>query len=828
LRNRLLHIATAILGLGVLAGCDPTRRLPEGEYLLRRNRVELEAKSVEVGELEAIIKQQPNKRILDFPFYLHLYNLRDPDKVVAKRARKDSLCAENNVRRVERGREPKRCEHSMRGRNGEPPVVLDTTLIARSSDQLRLYMRKEGFFQATVRDTVLHGDRGERPRRGPRGRQAEVVYTVEPGPMYRLRNITHAVDDTVIQGHLESIASYSLMRPGDRFDADVLDQERERVAGRLRERGYLFFTQDLVVFDADTTVGGHQVDLVMRLERPHAKPNGLAGTPEGTVYRLGQVTIATRSPYRSERDRPHDTLRTAEYTILHPDPLRYSPAALTGMVFMRPGDLYRQSQVDRTYRRLTGLQVFDRVELRFDTLNTPGPGIANARIDLIPAKEQSFSTEGFATNRGGLLGTSVSVGYRHRNLFRGMGSMQLRLVVGLEAQQSFTGQGTSTAEEAIGNVTREGLLNTMDIGPELTLRFPHFLLPLRRDRFSRSTIPSSVVSIVYNHQRRPDFTRNLGKVSFGYDWQESRTRSWSVHPLEVNVIGIPETSEEFRAYLDAANDPVLTDSYTDHLIAGMHGQFLYNTQGLARRRNGFFSRITLEWAGHPMLVPLSMLARETLDTLGNSYLTVAGIRYAEFVKLDSDLRWRHTIDPKTSLAFRVAAGVGLPYGNLGVLPFESSFFVGGANGLRAWRARSLGPGSYSAPLVAFDRIGEVRLEGNAEYRFKLVGFLEGAFFADLGNIWNLKDDPRKPGSGISSRVLSELAVGTGVGARLNFDFFIVRFDLGMQTKDPSLPPGERWLFQPKDKYEAEMTETLGRPVQYRTQFNLNLGIGYPF
>src|SRR5690606_9130287 len=130
--------------------------------------------------------------------------------------------------------------------------------------------------------------------------------------------------------------------------------------------------------------------------------------------------------------------------------------------------------------------------------------------------------------------------------------------------------------------------------------------------------------------------------------------------------------------------------------------------------------------------------------------------------------------------------------------------------------------------VAFDRIGEGRLEGNAEYRFKLVGFLEGAFFADMGNIWNLKDDPRKPGSGISSRVLSELAVGTGVGARLNFDFFIVRFDLGMQTKDPSLPPGERWLFQPKDKYEAEMTETLGRPVQYRTQFNLNLGIGYPF
>ncbi|MFN3874510.1 MAG: BamA/TamA family outer membrane protein, partial [Flavobacteriales bacterium] len=161
-------------------------------------------------------------------------------------------------------------------------------------------------------------------------------------------------------------------------------------------------------------------------------------------------------------------------------------------------------------------------------------------------------------------------------------------------------------------------------------------------------------------------------------------------------------------------------------------------------------------------------------------------------------------------------------------PFESSFYVGGANGLRAWRARSLGPGSYSAPLVAFDRIGEMRLEANAEYRFKLIGFLEGALFADLGNIWNLRENDRQPGAAISSRFLSELAVGTGAGARLNFDFFIVRFDLGLQTKDPALPPGERWILQPKDKHEAILAELLGTGYRYRPEVNFNLGIGYPF
>jgi outer membrane protein assembly factor BamA len=260
----------------------------------------------------------------------------------------------------------------------------------------------------------------------------------------------------------------------------------------------------------------------------------------------------------------------------------------------------------------------------------------------------------------------------------------------------------------------------------------------------------------------------------------------------------------------------------------MRGLFTLNTQERPRDRNVFFARIIPEWAGHPMFVPLRALGKESQDTTGAEFYTVGGIRYAEFVKLDTDLRWRRIIHEKSSMAFRVAAGAGLPYGNLPVLPFESSFFVGGANGLRAWRARSLGPGSYNAPLVAFDRIGEIRLEGNAEYRFKLVGFLEGAFFADIGNIWNWEEDERKPGSGFSSAFLSELAVGTGVGARLNFDFFIVRFDLGMQTKDPSLPPGERWLFQPKDEYEAFMLSTLGSPVPYRTQFNFNIGIGYPF
>ncbi|MFT3886233.1 MAG: BamA/TamA family outer membrane protein [Flavobacteriales bacterium] len=229
--------------------------------------------------------------------------------------------------------------------------------------------------------------------------------------------------------------------------------------------------------------------------------------------------------------------------------------------------------------------------------------------------------------------------------------------------------------------------------------------------------------------------------------------------------------------------------------------------------------MVVQTSGHTLRVLDELTGQvQQTDTAGNSFYTLAGVRFAQFVKVESDVRWYRTIHEKSSLAFRVDGGVGVPFGNLGVLPFETSFFGGGANGMRAWRARTLGPGSYSAPLNAFDRIGEVRLEGNAEYRFKLIGYLEGAFFCDIGNIWDLKERTARPGGGFEARnFLSELAVGTGVGARFNFDFFLVRFDLGLQTKDPGLPRGQRWLFQTRDE---------GRPLGQL--LNLNLGIGYPF
>ncbi|HMC98428.1 MAG TPA: BamA/TamA family outer membrane protein, partial [Flavobacteriales bacterium] len=722
-----------------------------------------------------------------------MYNLPNPERMARKKARKDARIDEINESRSAQGKEPRPYKHTMgewlRGSVGEPPVILDSAQTHRSAEQIRMYMNKEGWFQATVWDTVHYrhrhwfGGGHGRPFNQPK---AEVEYHVDPGPMYTYRNISFVVNDSTVKYHVDLNWSKSLLKPGDRYDTDVLDQERTRITDDLRNEGYLFFTRDLIQFDANTTVGDHQVDIVVRLERPLSKKErGLKGTREGTIYTIKNIDVAAYRRARGVTPLRIDTLDQGGYRFLFRDRLRYKPKSLLHSVFLSPNERFRQSNADKTYRKLTGLKVFDRVDITYDTSSTGVPGYANARISLLPGKEQSLSAEGFGTNRGGSLGTSVSLAYRHRNILRTMGSLQVKFVLGLEAQQKITGQSTTSEEETAGRVgSGYGLFNTVDIGPEVTLGFP---LPFRK-LFSKSSNARALFNALYSYQRRPDYTRTLGKLSFGLQWSESLSRSIGFFPLEINVIKIPQKSQGFEDYLRESNDPVLTDSYTDHLIVGMRGAFTMSPPETTRMRNAFFCRVNAEWAGHALLgFPVSWIAEDAQDTSGNHFKTVAGVRYAEFIKVDGDIRWHRLVNDKSSFAFRAAGGAGMPYGNLTVLPFESSFFVGGANGLRAWRARSIGPGSYNAPLLAYDRIGELRLEGNAEYRFKLIGFLEGAFFADVGNIWLLKEDTHKPGSGISADFLSELAVGTGLGARLNFDFFIVRFDLGLQTKDPSLP-----------------------------------------
>lgn len=815
--HSLLFPAAALL---VLA-CNSTKWVPPGERLLVHNSITVEPQgSLTTEELEPILKQKPNKRVLGRALYLDFYNLRDPQKVARKRARRDSLCALRNVEiRAKDSTKVRECEDSLRGRSGEAPVLLDSSLVQRTVDQLRNYAFKEGWFAAQVSDTIRvvrrrwpFGGWSDVPYKKPK---ANVQYVVKAGRPWTICTLEHKVDDPALAAFLREDSANSLLKPGDRFDGDVIDAERARITKELKILGYLYFTKDMVIFDADTSVGDHEVDLLLRLERPLASTQrGLRGTPEGTWYHVNDVFVDASLRTKANALLPYDTLRYDGFTLLYKGHRpEFRPRPLTTSILMKPSARFNQNDADRTFRRLTNLRVFDRVDITYDTLGL-GKGNVNARLNLIPSKRQGFSVEGLGTSRGGFLGTSLNFNYRHKNVFRSMASLQASLSLGFEAQQSLKPE--SSSEDASTSIGKGALFNTVTIGPEVKLSFP------TKYGSAKSGGSRFVVNALYNYQRRPDYTRTLAKGALGWELNSTFTQTFGFYLVEVNVIRIPTKSQVFQDLLNTG-DPILANSYTDHIIINIpRFTWTLNTSAVGKRRNNHFLRGSIELAGSGLRVFQQWLNEPVRDdTIAFvRYHTLFNVRYAEYLKLEADYRFYHTIHDRSNVAFRASVGWAKPLVNQSVMPFETSFFTGGANSIRAWRARSLGPGSYSSTVNNFDRIGEFRIEGNAEYRFKVFGYLEGALFTDVGNIWFLQSIPERPnGEWKADRFLSEIAVGTGLGARLNFDFFLVRFDLGLQTKDPSLPAGQRWIFEPRDEdYRTDLGAKL----------NFNLGIGYPF
>lgn len=816
----------------LLNACSAVKRVPEGDHLLIKNRVEFEVddKSIDKGELKSIIKQRPNKRILGVRFHLTMYNWPNPERLAVKRTRQQTKRDKKDDKRAAKGKDPKDFKR-VKGQwlqevVGEAPVLLDDALTERSRVQLEIYLAKKGFFRNYVTDSIIYPHKTFSKK--VRAKRAKIRYYVKAGAAYKINTIKWQIPDNRLRSYLfeeDSIPPNTLIEVGKNFDTDVMEKERKRITRLFQDLGYFYFTKDYITIDADSSLKKNQVDLTVNIHNAQIlQTDGTTSSGPHQVYYLDQITIDTDfRPSLSDRQ-PSDTIAYGAYKFLYIGKMRYKPKLLLRSVLVQKNDRYKLSSVENTYKRLSSLRVFRTVNIEFDTLNTSFRNGLNCHMRLNSAKERSFSVETNGTNRGGYLGIAGSISFRHKNIFKGTETLIVKLTGGIEAQQPINNNSSEGT-----NVNEEVFFNTIEFGPEISLTIPKFLLPVNADKFSKSIAPKTVIMAQYSFQQRPDYTRTLSKISFGYAWNETAFKAWQVFPVELSVIRIPRKSQEFNDYLEDVNDPFLTNSYTDHFILGPRVVFTFNTQQLSKPRNVIYYRGTIESAGNILNGIHSLTGKELeSDTLGESYYTSFGIRYAQYVRQDNDLRFYRRLHDKSMFVYRIAAGIGLPYGNLNVLPFEKSFFVGGANGLRAWRARSIGPGSYYDPSNNFDKIGEIRIESNVEYRFDLIQVLEGALFIDVGNIWLLNEDPNKPGSGFSSDFISEIAIGVGVGARLDFDFFLIRFDLGLQMKDPSLPKGERWLFQPKDQYIQNVFDLTGVVTTYNPQLNFNLGIGYPF
>lgn len=750
-----------VVALIFLYACNPTKHLNPEEKLLKKSNIKIDNRKVDTEELEGVIKQKPNKKILGlFRFHLGVYNLY-------KKESKSKIKA--NI--------------------GEPPVVYDSLLTKKTQKQLTSYLHNKGYFRNKVSYTEKTKDQ-----------KTSINYSIKTGEAYTIEDVNLRINDPVIKKLFVSNFSNSKIRLGKNYDVDLLDDERERIKNFLKDEGYYKFRNDFVNFEVDTTKISKKVHLTIIINDNKVKQyDNTYKTVPHVKYYINKITVFIGKNFKNETFENYDTLEYENINIAYHKELKFKPKMIKHAISFKPYELYLLRDHKSTYKRLAELRIFKYINFEFEDYKED---MLNCNIYLSPQPLKSATFETELNSSGGDVGLLGSIIYENKNTFKGGERFTTKLRGGVEVQQLLNSENNN--HEIIDNLP----FNTLEFGPEFNLEFPRFLLPISLDKFSRRANPKTTVHASYNFQQRPDFKRDIFEMSYGYYWNESQFKRHTIIPLDLSLIKFfPST--EFEEQLNKTNDPFILKSYSDHFITATKYTYTFNNQEINKIKDFVFFRANVEFAGN-ILSAFHKMINTPKDSAHNNF-EIIDIRYAQYIKNDFDFR-HYNQYPNTSFVKRFAIGIGVPYGNLDVLPFEKSFYAGGSNGIRAWRARSLGPGSIH-DTIAFstvDHIGELKIETNIEYRFDITKIVEGAVFADAGNIWMLEKDINRPNAEINiNRIWDDIAIGTGIGIRLDFSFFIIRFDFATPIKDPG-------TLQPK---EFKL---------YFKQTTLNLGIGYPF
>ncbi len=768
--RRTIPYIIFILVSALLFSCRATKFVPEDQYLLQNYKIESEKGDYDKKLLDEYIKQKPNKRIIFWRFYLSLYNLSSPEK---------DNGFQNWLRRI-----------------GEPPAIYDEDMMLKSTEQLGLHMRNKGFYEAEVSDTTMY-----------KNRRAKVVYRVTPHVPYKIRDITYFFQDANLSNMVLKDSATSKFKKGELFDVDVLQEERVRIETILRDSGYYAFNRDYIYYEVDSALNEHLVDITLGI-RNYSKVNS-----RGQIVHTDHPVYTIRKVYMMPDMQALNYDRNVDVNSLHNDTTVYDsiyliharepnirPSVITQKNYIIPGTLYDASDVNRTYRNLSSLSAFRMVDIRFREVDSDPPQL-DCDVMVAPATRQSYSVKLEGTNSAGNIGAAANLSYGHKNLFKGSEQFDLTFLGALENIKP-------TGDEVDSTYTGANIMQ--EFGVEARLRIPKFLLPVRTEQFIRKYNPQTNIRLSYNYQKRPDYTRTMANASFGYDWKGTEKIIHRVYPIEASLILTPYKSEFFQDWLEGT---YLFYSYEPQLITDARYSMVWSNQKLLKSQNFQDVRLNLETAGNLLYAGFSSFGTRSED--GN--YQILGVDFAQYLKVDIDLRSYIFLYEDISLVLRGFAGVGYAYGNSNAMPFVKQYFSGGANSIRAWQVKDLGPGSYddTDETEYPNETGDVKLEFNMEYRFKLFWKIEAALFLDVGNIWSLSSEDDREGAGFEfNRFYRELAVGTGVGARAIFSFLIFRFDLGIPLRSPYAIEGSNWMPRNSGITGSDLT--------------LNIAIGYPF
>ncbi len=805
--------------------------------LLTKAYIENESEEVSSSELSKFIRQKPNKKILKiFPFHLKVYQLAEklPDKQKKKKEKIDKKITSKQASQkvVDFGKMEKKKQRTLRTwlmqTIGEAPIYLDSTLINTSKNQMALYLKSNGFFESQIDYEVKYLKNQQK---------AKVKYIVKAGKQHNINNVEWDIQDKAIRHIINKNINESPIKKGIAYNEDLFDTERDKITDILRNNGYYHFSKSYIVFEAYSSIGNHLIDLKIIIkpylietnkenkifteaQHPRSLINDIYFYPN---YSLKYSNIISSDTSMIVYKRRKQTKHNSCYFVYN-EAFRVKPQVLIEKLFVHKNDLFKNNQAIATHNALLGLMNYRSINMIFKE-NEPKyiyynnflvPNLnkcfyqfgvdsiylqtLDMHIHLSQAELQSLTTELETTHSAGNLGVSGYLTYKNKSIFKGAEILSFRLKGALEVQHAIS---ESKETQAKASSLQKLPFNTIETGFESQLAVPRFLLPYANKLFTQKNEPTTSFSLGIFFQERPDYIRYISNVSISYDWNESKLKRHSISPF-LNLVNITPDSS-FAARIEQLSKPLQT-SYKNHLINGLKYTYTFSNQSV--EKNYSFIRTNIESAGF-------------VNRLGAVYFAGAksqqtyhifGIRFAQYIKGDMDYRTYFQFSSKQSLVIRQFFGIGVPYGNIDVLPFDKRYSAGGSNDIRAWKYRSLGPGAYSDNLL-FDKTGDISYIGNIEYRFPIYSLLHSAIFIDYGNVWTLKKYEDFPGGHFSiSDFYKQLAVGTGLGLRLNFGFFIIRFDIGLPLYDPSLDESNRWL---------GLNEA-------RKQSNVNFGIGYPF
>lgn len=661
---------------------------------------------------------------------------------------------------------------------GEPPVLASTLDLEANNVQLQTLLENRGFFNARVTgDSTWKGDK------------ASASYDANAGHQYKINSVVFEQDSTSeLLTAIRDISKQSLLQPGEPYNLDLIKGELTRIDASLKERGFYYFSPEFLLVQVDSTLEGFLVDM-----RVVVKPD----VPDEARQKYYINDVFVYSNYSLNTARRDTNLANATfyngYYVVDPEN-KYKPKLFTNTMQFAPNEIYNRTDHNRSLQRLINLNVFKFVKNRFERAAVDSPKL-NAYYYLTPQTEKALRAEvGANTKSNNLNGSELSFGFQHRNAFRGGEQMDLRLYVGTEAQFNGSFQGTSTFR----------------VGGELNFAIPRFVAPFIKIKTRSGFVPKTNIRLGYEAlNRKTLYTLNSFSGGIGYLWKTNMIKSHEFYPISINYVQPLNITDKYQQ--DIVANPTLQHITDTQFIMGATYLYNYNQAALGTQRtNSFYFNALADVSGNlaGLVVPDKRLF---------------GLPFSQYLKLELDGRYYRKIGLHSTWANRVVLGFGMPYGNSGEIPYVKQYFTGGNNSIRAFRSRTVGPGSYEVRPTSQgfipDQTGDLKLELNTEYRPKISGPLYGALFVDAGNIWLKNENPLKPGAKFDSDFLSELAVGTGAGIRLDIQIFVIRLDVAFPIRKPWLPKGERWTF---DQIK------FGDPEWRSNNIIYNLAIGYPF